>query len=178
MNVQLTLKPMENRAQELESRLTGLASGGPEAIATRLDELEREWSAGRVAKSFLAVCILLGTILTTTVNWWWIVLPVVSGLFLLQYLFTHTSLLVNAVNGLGFRTRAEIEREKFALRTLRGDFRTLPTILEIEDAADISRLEDEGGIVIESEERKVDSREAVKEVLDAAMTDQSGGHKS
>ena len=178
MNMHLTLKPTADRAQELESRLTGLASGGPEAIAARLDELEYEWSAGRVAKSILAVCILLGTILTTTVNWWWIVLPVVSGLFLLQYLFAHTSLLVNAVEGLGFRTRAEIEQEKFALRTLRGDFRTLPTILEIEDAEDISRLEGEGGIVMESDERKVDSREAVKEVLDAVKPDQSGGHKS
>ena len=153
--------------QDLEDRLTRLTDGGPAAIGARLDELDCEWSAGRVAKSLMSITILVGTLLTVTVSWWWVVLPAVSGLFLLQYMFTHTSALVGLTQKLGYRTRAEIEHEKFALRTLRGDFRMLPTLHDIEDAEDISRLEGEGGIVVEVEDRKVAPKEAVKEVLQA-----------
>ena len=169
MSLQLSLKSASCRTDDLECRLAKLASSGTEAIEARLAELDGEWSAGRVAKAFLSVCILAGTILTTTLGWWWILMPVIAGLFLFQYLFAHTSMLVQAVQGLGFRTRPEIEQEKFALRTLRGDFRALPTLFDIEDADDISRLEGEGGLVVEEQDRKVDSKEAVKEVLHAAQ---------
>jgi hypothetical protein len=158
----------ECRELALQDRLARAANGGVPAINARLDELENEWSAGRAAKSILAVCILAGTILTLTAGWWWIILPIAAGLNLLEYLFTRSSVLVGLLQRLGFRTRSCIEQEKFALRTLRGDFRTLPTILDIEDAEDISRLEGEGGLVVEDEERKVDSKDAVKEVLEAA----------
>jgi len=183
MSLPLSLNQTASRSKDLEGRLTSLANGGPHAIGVRLQELDREWSAGRAAKGILAVCILVGTILTLTVNWWWVVLPVVSGLLLLQYMFDDTSVPVQLMRRLGLRTRAEIEQEKLALRALRGDFRTLPTLYDIEDEEDISRLEGEGGIVIEAEERKVDCRMAVKEVLEAAKApaaeaDQSGGHKS
>jgi hypothetical protein len=171
MTLHLTLKSAPCRADDLECRLARLASGGTEAIDARLAELEDEWSAGRAAKGFLSVCILAGTVLTATVGGWWILMPVIAGLFLFEYLFTRTSVLVRAVHGLGFRTRPQIEQEKFALRTLRGDFRTLPTVFDIEDADDISRLEGEGGLVVEDDDRKVDSKEAVKEVLHAAKTD-------
>jgi hypothetical protein len=170
MSLQLGVKMKATMCPDgdMECRLAQVASGGAAAIDARLEAIESEWSAGRVAKAFLALAILAGTILTASVNEWWIVLPVVAGLFLLQYLFTHDSILVRMVRGLGFRTRSVIEQEKFALRTLRGDFRTLPTILDIEDTDDISRLEGEGGLVIEDEVRKVDSKEAVKEVLEAS----------
>lgn len=153
---------------ELECRLALLASGGTQAIDARLEEIESEWSAGRATKAILALGILAGTILTLSESAWWILLPIAAGLFLLQYIFMRSSVLVRLVQRLGFRPRSEMEQEKFALRTLRGDFRMLPTILEIEDADDISRLEGEGGLVVEDEERKVDAKDAVKEVLEAA----------
>lgn len=157
----------EGRAQDLEERLTKIASAGPSAIDARIAELDDEWSAGRVAKSILALTILLGTVLTLTVSWWWAILPAVAGLLLVQYLFTHTSLLVSGLQQFGYRTKADIEHEKFALRTLRGDFRALPTLHDIEDQDDITRLEGEGGIVMEVEDRKVAPKDAVKEVIQA-----------
>jgi hypothetical protein len=157
----------ECRAHDLECRLAKIADGGSHAINERLVALDTEWSAGRVSKAAMAVVILLGTILTLTLDWWWVILPTAVGLLLLQYLFTQRSWLIRIFEELGFRTKAEIEQEKFALRTLRGDFRHLPTVHDIEEMHDISRLEGEGGIVVEPEAQKVDSLAAAKEVIEA-----------
>ena len=35
---------------DLEKRLAGLADAGPQAIADRIAQLDREWSAGRATK--------------------------------------------------------------------------------------------------------------------------------
>ena len=69
---------------------------------------------------------------------------------------------------MGFRSGTDIDQEKFALRVLRGDFKHLPTLHEIESKDDISRLEGEGGITIDPDESKRDTKDVVKEVLNAA----------
>jgi hypothetical protein len=171
MSHQLSLNahqsPVVCRTHDLECRLAKIADGGPEAVNDRLTQLDSEWSAGRVSKSTLAIVILTGTILTLTLNWWWVILPAAAGLFLFQYLFTQTSWLAQVFQETGYRTRAEIEHEKFALRTLRGDFRHLPTLHDIEERDDISRLEGEGGIVVEQQAHKIDALSAVREVVEA-----------
>ncbi len=176
MNQKLSLAPESFRSADLGSRLAQLAAGGADAIKARLQEIEGEWSAGRVAKAVLSVTILIGVLLATTLNAWWTILPVVAGLLLCQYFFMKTSVLVLVTRYIGFRTRAEIEHEKFALRTIRGDFRNLPTLLDIEDTDDITRLEGEGGIVRDDDERKLDSRDAVKEILHAAKKEETAVH--
>ena len=152
----------------LEARLACLAESGPQAIADRLTKLDREWSAGRMTKVTIGVMLVAGLALTAALNPWWLVLPAVGGLFLLQYLFSRTSWLGATFREMGFRQGSEIDQEKFALRALRGDFKNLPTIQEIESKDDISRLEGEGGIAVDPDEAKRDSRDAVKEVLLAA----------
>lgn len=153
---------------KLETRLACLADAGPQAIADRLNQLEREWSAGRVTKATIGVMIIAGLALTALAGPWWLILPAVGGLFLVQYLFSRTSWLGATFQELGFRSGAAIDQEKFALRTLRGDFKNLPTVHEIESKDDISRLEGEGGIAIDPEEAKPDVKEVVREVLQAA----------
>jgi hypothetical protein len=158
-------------AQEtLEQRLACLADAGPQAITDRLDQLEREWSAGRMTKATIGVLILVGLALTALTNPWGLVLPAVGGLFLLQYLFTRVSWLGSLFHAMGFRSGGEIDQEKFALKALRGDFRHLPTVHELESKEDISRLEGEGGIALDPDEAKPDPKEVVKEVIQAAKT--------
>lgn len=152
----------------LEQRLACLADAGPHAITDRLNELEREWSAGRVTKAALGVVIIAGLVPAAVVSPWWLVLPALGGLFLAQYLFTRTSWLGALFRAAGFRSGAEIDQEKFALKVLRGDFRQLPTCHEIENKEDISRLEGEGGIALDPETAKPDAREVVREVIVAA----------
>jgi hypothetical protein len=152
----------------LEARLACLADAGPQAISERLVQLDREWSAGRMTKATLGVLVVAGLALAALAGPWWLILPALGGFFLLQYLFSRTSWLGVTFRELGFRSGAEIDQEKFALRTLRGDFKHLPTVHEIESKDDISRLEGEGGIALDPEEAKPDVHEVVKEVLQAA----------
>jgi len=156
------------RRQDLECRLAKLADAGPHAINDRIDQLEWEWTAGRMTKVTLGVTILVGFALTALLNPWFLVLPAAAGLFLLQYIFSRSSWLGEMFHEMGYRRGCEVEQEKLALRALRGDFRHLPTLHDIESADDISRLEGEGGIVVEVEAQKIDPREAVKEVVHAA----------
>ncbi|QJW99009.1 hypothetical protein [Frigoriglobus tundricola] len=152
-------------SSDLEKRLARLADAGSLAITDRLRQLDREWSAGRMTKATIGLLIVIGLGLTGLAGPWWLALPAVGGLFLLQYLFSRTSWLGATFQEMGFRSGAEIDQEKFALRALRGDFKHLPTVHETESKDDIARLEGEGGIAIDPEESKPDTRDVVKEVL-------------
>ena len=168
MNLRISAGRCANQ-DTLEKRLACLADAGPQAISDRLDYLEREWSAGRMTKATIGVLILLGlALMALTANPWWLVLPAIGGLFLLQYLFSRQSWLGATFHEMGFRSGAEIDHEKFALKALRGDFKNLPTVHELESKDDISRLEGEGGIAVDPEESKPDTKDVVKEVLQAA----------
>ncbi|HUR53784.1 MAG TPA: hypothetical protein VMZ71_06615 [Gemmataceae bacterium] len=157
------------RPDDLECRLAKLADAGPAAINDRLCQLENEWSAGRATKVTLSFVILIGVAMTLAFGTWWAILPIVAGLFLFQYAFTRTSWMGSMFREMGFRPGAKIEEEKFALKTLRGDFRHLPTVHDLQAKEDISRFEGEGGPALDDDQLppKVDPKDAVKEVLEA-----------
>jgi hypothetical protein len=157
-----------SKLQTLEQRLACLADAGPQAIDSRLEELDREWTAGRATKATIGVLIVIGFGLTALAGPWWLILPAIGGLFLLQYLFSRTSWLGKTFHEVGFRTGFEVDQEKMALKILRGDFRHLPTFLDVESSEDISRLEGEGGIAYEPETAKVDPIEAAKSAVEAS----------
>jgi len=52
----------------------------------------------------------------------WLVLPALVSGFLLQHALQGWCPPVPVLRRLGFRTMAEIDRERYALKTLRGDF--------------------------------------------------------
>lgn len=153
----------------LEQRLACLADAGPQAISERIEELDTEWTAGRATKATIGVLIVIGFGLTALLGPWWLILPAVGGVFLLQYLFSRTSWLGKVFHEMGFRTGSEVDQEKVALKILRGDFRQLPTVHDIENREDISRLEGEGGIALDPDESKVDPAEAARSVAEAMM---------
>ena len=62
--------------QAIEDRLHRVAFEGPSAIEQRLQELDREWSAGRVAKVIAAAGILFGLAAAVLVSWWALIVPV------------------------------------------------------------------------------------------------------
>lgn len=152
----------------LGQRLACLADAGEPSISERLCAIEQEWSAGRASRVVGGIAVLTGLSLGTLVSPWWLLLPAVAGLGLLQNIFVRTSWLAALFHRFGFRTGTEIDLERFALKALRGDFRHLPTVNEVENKDDIERLEGEGGLVLEPEESKPDLREAVRDVIHAA----------
>jgi hypothetical protein len=154
-------------ADALACRLKTVIDAGPEAISKRLAQLDGEWSAGRVVKAAVGVCVLAGVALGALVHPGWFALAAVPGLFLLQYMFTRRSVLGELLHGMGIRSGEEIDAERVALRALRGDFQKLPTIVHVEDRDALSRMEGEGGIALEPQRNKVDVHEAARELADA-----------
>jgi len=159
--------PTNVRINRLEESLACVVEAGHEAIDKRLRQIDSEWSVGRMVKATTGVMILGGLGLSVLVSPWFAIIPTLGGLMLAQSLVSSKNWLGQMFSGMGFRTSCEIDHERMALKAIRGDFRHLPTIHEIEDRDAISRFEDEGGPAYEPEHLRVAPREAAREVLAA-----------
>lgn len=91
------------------------------AIAARLDELDREWDIERLLEAHAAAIALTGAGLAT-IHRRWLAVPIVVAGFLLLHATQGWCPPLPVFRRFGVRTRGEIEKEKFALRFLRGDF--------------------------------------------------------
>lgn len=109
--------------EEFFARLRLYLSADHDAITRRIDELEREWDIERVLEANASSLILAGTLLGTTVCRKWLALPAVVSGFLLHHALRGWCPPIPLLRRLGVRTRMEIERERYALKLLRGDFR-------------------------------------------------------
>lgn len=98
-------------------------SGRPRAeISRRIRELEREWDIERVLELMASSLSLAGLTLGATKNRAWFLLPTVVLSFLLMHAVQGWCPPVPVLRRLGIRTREEIERERYALKALIGDF--------------------------------------------------------
>ena len=104
----------EARVQESAER--------PEAIGKRLRELDGEWDVERTLEANAASLALLGLALGRWSDRRFLALPAVVVGFLLQHAVQGWCPPLPILRRLGFRTRSEIERERAALKALRGDF--------------------------------------------------------
>jgi hypothetical protein len=112
--------------RQTELNIAYLAGAGREAVENRLEELENEWDIERVLEANAATLALLGVGLGATVSSKWLILPGIVTAFLLQHALQGWCPPVPAFRRLGFRTPAEIEFERTALKAIRGDFAALP----------------------------------------------------
>jgi hypothetical protein len=100
-------------------------AAAPHLIDQRLQELEREWDVERVLTTGASGLMLTGMVMGSVRSRWKLLSLAVAG-FLLQHSIQGWCPPLEVVRRLGFRTRREIDEERFALRLLRGDFRDLP----------------------------------------------------
>lgn len=104
------------------------ASADETAISRRLNELDREWDMDRTLETEASLMALTGLALGATVNRKFFALPgFVASMVLLQA-FTGWYPLLPLFRRLGFRTAGEINRERYALKALRGDFDDLDSL--------------------------------------------------
>jgi hypothetical protein len=108
--------------QESESRVRTLA-GDPGGIARRLRELDEEWDIERVLETNASAFAFVGSALGASVDRRWLAIPIVVGAFLFQHAIQGWCPPIPILRRMGFRTAREIEIERVALKTLRGDFR-------------------------------------------------------
>lgn len=92
-------------------------------ISRRLQELDREWDVERTLQTNFAVASMVGLALATKVNKRWFGLALAVPAFMVQHALQGWCPPLAVLRRLGFRTAKEINEERFALKSLRGDFR-------------------------------------------------------
>jgi hypothetical protein len=117
--------------QKIDERIEGSirfhASQGSSVISRRIEELDREWSVERWLETNASALAFSGTLLGLTVNRKWLVVPLMVTGFLFQHAVQGWCPPLPILRQMGVRTRSEIDREKFALKALRGDFQDIRT---------------------------------------------------
>ncbi len=93
-----------------------------EVISHRISRLDDEWDVERVMGLAAAGCALVGLVFGLFKNRAWALLTWLSVPMLLQFQAQGWSYPLMPLRRWGFRTRHEIDREKYALKALRGDF--------------------------------------------------------
>ena len=125
-----TINRVQRNTDEAINRRIEAATGerirrlarNPLAIERRLRELDREWDIERVLETNAALIALAGVALGARLDRRWLLLPALVTTFLFQHAVQGWCPPLPVLRRLGFRTRKEIDREKYALKYLRGDF--------------------------------------------------------
>jgi hypothetical protein len=118
-----------NARADLEtlSCLERLASKERDAIASHIDTLDREWDVERYLQLNASLVSLTGIVLGATVSRRFLALPAVVFGFFFQHAVQGWCPPLPIFRRTGVRTRREINREKYALKALRGDFEDVPS---------------------------------------------------
>lgn len=98
----------------------------PELIDQRLRELDEEWDVERALETGSAALSLAGLALGIMGRRKWFLLPLVVQGFFMQHALQGWCPPLPLLRSMGFRTVAEIDAERYALRAVRGDFDKLP----------------------------------------------------
>lgn len=126
--VELHTAPKLNEAirQRTDAEIVRLEAAPAAEIDQRLRALDREWDVERLLQTNAPVIVLLGLALGTTVNKRFLLLPAGVFGFFAQHALQGWCPPIPVFRRLGVRTQREIERERHALKALRGDFDHLP----------------------------------------------------
>ena len=113
---------------DTEQRLLHSTGEDRGAVAARLHELDREWDTDRTIELEAAATGLVGLALGAFVRAPLLAIPAVVGAALVVHAVTGRYPLMPVLRRMGVRTSREIARERYALKTLRGDFAALGAV--------------------------------------------------
>ena len=108
--------------ESIRRRVKAYARKSQGAITNRIEELDREWDIERTLELNASSIALTGLMLGVTKNRKWLIIPGIVLPFLFQHAVQGWCPPLPLLRRLGFRSREEIDREKYALKALRGDF--------------------------------------------------------
>jgi hypothetical protein len=109
-----------------DAEVIRLESASQEEIAQRLGELDDEWDVERLLQVNASTLVMLGVLLGARVDRRFLWLPAAVFSFFGQHALQGWCPPIPVFRRLGVRTQREIARERYALKTLRGDFDDLP----------------------------------------------------
>lgn len=113
--------------RQTEERVARCAATGRQAIDRRLAELDHEWDIERTLEANAATLCAAGAALALLSDRRFALVPLVVGSFLIQHAVQGWCPPLPVFRRLGVRTQSEIDYERYALKSLRGDFRNLPS---------------------------------------------------
>lgn len=122
--------------RQITERVRFYSGKSEDKITQRIHDLEREWDMERLLETNASALAFTGLVLGVIRNKKWLFLPGIVLPFLLQHAVQGWCPPVPLFRRLGVRTREEIEREKFALKALRGDFEEIDSLRRGEEAED------------------------------------------
>lgn len=106
----------------IEEKILYYSMQSKEVISRRIQQLEREWDIERWIETNASSLALTGLTLGLTRSRKYLLLTGTVLSFLLMHAVQGWCPPVPILRKMGVRTRSEIDREKFALKVLRGDF--------------------------------------------------------
>lgn len=112
--------------QSLEEHIRFYATQPPEAIDSRIEELRNEWSMERYLQVNAASVGLTTTVFGLFGSRKWLVLTCGALGFFMYHALRGFEPPVVLLRRMGVRTRREIDREIYALKVVRGDFKEIP----------------------------------------------------
>jgi hypothetical protein len=101
------------------------AGKSSEEISLRIKTLDKEWDIERVLDLTMSAMALCGITLSLLFSKYSIILPILLLLFFIWHSFQGWCPPVPILRFFKIRTRPEIDREKYALKAMRGDFKGL-----------------------------------------------------
>lgn len=120
--------------REIDTKVRSYAQRSRAEITEHIRELDREWDIERWLEMNASTLALAGLVLGLTHSRKWFAVPGIVLPFLLQHALQGWCPPVPLFRRFGVRTREEIEREKHALKLLRGDFTDDPQVPRAEAA--------------------------------------------
>lgn len=106
-------------------------------ISRRIKELEKEWDIERALGVNMSSLALTGIALTVFHHRRWLLVPAVVVAFFAQHAIQGWCPPLPILRKLGYRTAAEIDQEKYALKVLRGDFKEVSDPDNMNQSADL-----------------------------------------
>jgi hypothetical protein len=120
--------------QDIERRVREYAKRSRSDITRRIEELDREWDMERLLETNASAIAFTGLALGLTHSKKWLIVPGIVLPFLFQHAVQGWCPPVPVFRRLGVRTREEIDRERYALKVLRGDFEKVQSLPKAEAA--------------------------------------------
>ena len=114
--------------QGIEDRVREYAKRSRSDITRRIEELDREWDMERLLETNASAIAFTGLALGLTHSKKWLIVPGIVLPFLFQHAVQGWCPPVPVFRRLGVRTREEIDRERYALKVLRGDFEKVQSL--------------------------------------------------
>lgn len=120
--------------EEIISNVAHYSEQEAAAIEPRITELDKKWDIERTLEINAGLLALAGAALALTVDKRWAIVPAVVTTFLVQHAIQGWCPPLPLFRMMGIKSRPELDREKYALKALRGDFKNVHNATEAWEA--------------------------------------------